>query len=61
MEKLAEGGWTVVWDNEQQVPHAYKGDQWIGYDDPAAIALKVANSNLNLCLSATFLFNSYLN
>jgi len=26
-----EGGWTI---NEEGAPYAYKGNQWIGYDDP---------------------------
>lgn len=36
-----QGGWTIVWDNEQRVPHMYKGDQWIGYDNPQSIKVKV--------------------
>lgn len=52
LERFAEGGWTTVWDSEQEVPHAYKGDQWIGYDDPQAIARKVGvyknSGNLHL-------------
>lgn len=41
VEKLAEGGWTTVWDDEQQVPYAYKGNLWVGYDDTRAFAAKV--------------------
>ena len=37
-----EGGWTVVKDPTGAMgPYAYKGDQWVGYDDPDIIALKV--------------------
>lgn len=32
-ESLKQGGWTVVRDEEQRVPYAIKGDQWVGYDD----------------------------
>ncbi|KAK9730328.1 Glycosyl hydrolases family 18 [Popillia japonica] len=39
-ENIAQGGWTVVWDAEQQVPYAYKGNQWVGYDNPASMELK---------------------
>lgn len=31
--KYMEQGWTRVWDDEHQVPYAYSGDQWVGYDD----------------------------
>ncbi|CAH1365909.1 unnamed protein product [Tenebrio molitor] len=34
-------GWTEVWDDEQQVPYKYSGDQWIGFDNPRSIGLKV--------------------
>nr|XP_022901760.1 acidic mammalian chitinase-like [Onthophagus taurus] len=37
-----KAGWTVVWDNKQKVPYAYKGNQWVGYDNPRSVALKVA-------------------
>ncbi|XP_071104116.1 acidic mammalian chitinase-like [Haliotis cracherodii] len=33
-------GWTRVWDEEQQVPYAYKGNQWVGYDDQYSFGLK---------------------
>nr|CAH7750123.1 unnamed protein product [Callosobruchus chinensis] len=33
--------WTVVFDAEQKVPHAYHNDQWVGYDDPRSISIKV--------------------
>ncbi|KAI4468381.1 chitinase [Holotrichia oblita] len=39
-ENIGKGGWTVVWDGEQQVPYAYKGNQWVGYDNAQSIALK---------------------
>ncbi|KAK9709298.1 Glycosyl hydrolases family 18 [Popillia japonica] len=40
-QKIASGGWTVVWNNEQQIPYAYNGNQWIGYDNERSITLKV--------------------
>jgi len=34
-------GATLVWDNEQMVPYAYKDDQWLGFDDPRSFKIKV--------------------
>lgn len=34
---------TLVWDNEQQVPFAYKDDQWVGFDDERSLKTKVDN------------------
>ncbi|VEN35163.1 unnamed protein product [Callosobruchus maculatus] len=36
-----DGSWTYVWDNKQKVPHAYKDNQWVGYDDPRSLEGKV--------------------
>lgn len=34
-------GWTVVEDpTEKRGPYAYKGNQWVGYDDPKTAAIK---------------------
>jgi len=30
-----------IWDDEQRVPHLVIGDQWIGYENPESIAIKV--------------------
>ncbi|XP_046399185.1 chitinase-3-like protein 1 [Ischnura elegans] len=32
--------WTIVNDKYIMAPYTYKGNQWIGYDDPASIKLK---------------------
>lgn len=34
-------GATLVWDNEQMVPYAYKDDQWVGFDDPRSFKIKI--------------------
>lgn len=34
---------TLVWDNEQQVPFAYREDQWVGFDDERSLKTKVRN------------------
>ncbi|XP_058124775.1 probable chitinase 10 [Anopheles ziemanni] len=40
-EKLRGGGYTSYFSDEQQVPYAFRGDQWISYDSTYSIALKV--------------------
>ncbi|XP_026510935.1 acidic mammalian chitinase-like isoform X2 [Terrapene carolina triunguis] len=35
-----KSGATVVWNAPQKVPYAYKGNQWIGYDNPKSFAIK---------------------
>jgi len=40
---IKKGGWTIVQDPTGAMgPYAYKGDQWVGYDDQAMIAKKTA-------------------
>lgn len=31
----------MEWQDEHKVPYAYKGDQWVGYDDIRSIEIKV--------------------
>lgn len=41
--------WQTVFDNTQQVPYAYSGDQWVGFDNVQSITVKsnyVVNNNL---------------
>lgn len=40
---LLRSGATLVWDNEQMVPYAYKNDQWVGFDDQRSLKLKVSS------------------
>uniref|UniRef100_A0A8D2Q239 GH18 domain-containing protein n=1 Tax=Varanus komodoensis TaxID=61221 RepID=A0A8D2Q239_VARKO len=35
-----KNGATVVWNAPQEVPYAYNGNQWIGYDNPKSFAIK---------------------
>lgn len=35
--------WTVVEDPKYQVPYAYSGRNWIGYDTPQSVANKVGS------------------
>lgn len=39
-EKLQFERWNRCWDSDQQVPYAYSGNQWVGYDDPESVELK---------------------
>lgn len=39
-EKLQFEKWNHCWDSNQQVPFAYSGNQWVGYDDPESVSLK---------------------
>ncbi|CAH1980290.1 unnamed protein product [Acanthoscelides obtectus] len=41
VEHLTTNEWTYRWDSEQEVPHIYKSNQWIGFDDANSIAKKV--------------------
>lgn len=38
---LHEDNVTLVWDNEQQVPFAYRDNQWVGFDDERSLKTKV--------------------
>ena len=39
---LHEENTTLVWDNEQQVPFAYRSDQWVGFDDERSLQTKIS-------------------
>lgn len=39
---LHEENTTLVWDNEQQVPFAYRGNQWVGFDDERSLRTKIS-------------------
>ncbi|EDS25630.1 chitinase [Culex quinquefasciatus] len=39
-ERKLTGTWKEVFDNEQMVPYAYSGNQWIGYDNVKSITEK---------------------
>lgn len=39
-EKQKQGGWTIVWDTQQQVPYSYNGLQWVGYENAQSVKVK---------------------
>ncbi|XP_052067916.1 chitotriosidase-1-like isoform X1 [Mytilus californianus] len=38
--EICSSGWTTAWNDEQQVPYAYSGDQWVGYDNVRSVTIK---------------------
>ncbi|XP_033739243.1 LOW QUALITY PROTEIN: uncharacterized protein LOC117326594 [Pecten maximus] len=39
-DRVENKGWTRVWDNEHQIPFAFSGNQWVGYDDVESFTVK---------------------
>lgn len=39
-QRLSQG-WTRQWSNEQAVPYAFQGQEWVGYDDFDSLEIKV--------------------
>ena len=33
-EMRIQGGWTLVYQKDQEAPYTYKGNQWVGFDGP---------------------------
>lgn len=40
-QDVKSNGWTRMFDNEAKCPYAYKGDQWVGYEDEESVANKM--------------------
>jgi hypothetical protein len=53
--QISEQGnqWTVYWNDEQEVPYAVNGNQWVGFDNPRSLRLKVNIFLNNLLTSET--------
>jgi chitinase len=39
-EKIRFQNWTYVFNDEQKAPYAYKGTDWVGFDDVKSIKYK---------------------
>ncbi|XP_050410558.1 chitotriosidase-1 isoform X2 [Patella vulgata] len=42
-ENINRHGWKTEWIDDQGVPYAYGGDQWVGYENLESIKLKAEN------------------
>ncbi len=40
--QILQKGATLYWFEEQQVPYAVYGDQWIGFDNEDSLHIKVS-------------------
>lgn len=40
-QNINEKNWKVKWDQEAMVPYAYKGRDWVGFDNEKSIEIKV--------------------
>jgi chitinase len=47
---LSQSNTTLVWDSEQQVPFAYRKDQWVGFDDERSLKTKVRSKKCSIGL-----------
>uniref|UniRef100_A0A7M4EW67 Acidic mammalian chitinase-like n=1 Tax=Crocodylus porosus TaxID=8502 RepID=A0A7M4EW67_CROPO len=53
--QFLKSGATTVWNAPQEVPYAYKGNQWIGYDNPKSFAIKVNHFLCRPCFAFTLI------
>lgn len=51
---LKTKGTVLVWDDEQMVPYAYNGNQWVGFDDQRSLKMKVVRTYAYVDLSIVF-------
>ena len=42
--RVQQQNWTKVFDDELKSNYAYKGQEWVGYDDTQSIGFKVRSS-----------------
>jgi chitinase len=56
---IINNGWAREWQSVQKVPYAYKGDQWVGYDDIESVFSKIMYININNLGGAAMLSIEY--
>ena len=47
-ENIQQHGWKTSWIDDQGVPYAYGGDQWVGFETEDSLKLKV-NDGIQNC------------
>jgi hypothetical protein len=48
-EARRAGQFLEQWNAEQKTAYAFKGDQWVGYDNIEAVKIKVSSYCRNFC------------
>lgn len=51
--EIVLNGWPRKWQDDQKVPYAFSGNQWLGYDDEESVKLKAnyaRNKGLGGCM-----------
>ena len=50
MCSFVKQGAKVYWIEDQQVPYAVRGDQWVGFDDENSLKIKANRTHYPLCI-----------
>ncbi|GAB1600628.1 chitinase-like protein 3 [Argonauta hians] len=55
-ENVRERGWRTAWIDEQKVPYAYGGNQWVGFENIHSVQIKAQNI-INKGLAGAFVWS----